>query len=89
MINVSCSLLTPFVCTGYLCSELTVIWTCCRVRFKQTYFMDEKMLRYKLSYFDGMGSAETARWIFAFAKVPFEDHRFSFEEWKNVKNGNV
>jgi glutathione S-transferase len=39
---------------------------------------DGTMSKYKLTYFDIRGLAETSRWIFKVAKVPFEDNRFSF-----------
>lgn len=39
--------------------------------------------KYKLIYFDGRGRAEAARWLFALADVPYEDVRYTQEEWKN------
>lgn len=43
------------------------------------------MPSYKLSYFDAYGRGELARLIFAAAKQDYEDHRFSFDEWKTIK----
>ena len=46
------------------------------------------MTKYKLSYFDFAGRAELIRLIFSAGKVDFEDHRFSFDEWKKLKPGD-
>jgi len=43
------------------------------------------MPSYKLSYFDLAGRAELIRIIFSAAKCKFEDHRFSFAQWKDLK----
>ncbi|XP_005104565.2 glutathione S-transferase 1-like [Aplysia californica] len=40
---------------------------------------------YKLMYFDGMGRAEFIRLVFAAAEVPFEDVRFTHQEWPKYK----
>ena len=42
---------------------------------------------YKLNYFDVRGYGETARLIFHYAGVPFEDRRFTHEEWPSLKPG--
>uniref|UniRef100_A0A914E1R2 glutathione transferase n=1 Tax=Acrobeloides nanus TaxID=290746 RepID=A0A914E1R2_9BILA len=42
---------------------------------------------YKLNYFDLRGYGETARLIFHYAGVPFEDRRFTHEEWPTIKPG--
>jgi len=39
----------------------------------------------KLHYFDGYGRAEPIRMLLAYKKVPFEDARYSFEEWGKLK----
>uniref|UniRef100_A0AC35F950 Glutathione S-transferase n=1 Tax=Panagrolaimus sp. PS1159 TaxID=55785 RepID=A0AC35F950_9BILA len=39
----------------------------------------------KLVYFDGRGIAEPARLILHFAKVDFEDFRFTHEQWPELK----
>lgn len=41
---------------------------------------------YTLHYFNGRGRAEPIRLIFTQADVKFEDRRYSFDEWANVKN---
>ncbi|CAG7731359.1 unnamed protein product [Allacma fusca] len=43
------------------------------------------MPEYKLVYFDIRAVAEPIRWIFKAAKVPFEDERISYEDWKAEK----
>ena len=43
------------------------------------------MPTYKLYYFQGRGRAELIRWIFTQAGVPYEDIRFSQEEWAVFK----
>ncbi|OQV15657.1 putative Glutathione S-transferase 1 [Hypsibius exemplaris] len=40
---------------------------------------------YKLIYFDARGVAEATRFIFAYAKVPFEDFRVPREDWPSLK----
>jgi glutathione S-transferase len=46
---------------------------------------DLKMPTYKLYYFQGRGRAELIRWIFIQAGVPYEDIRFTQEEWAVFK----
>ena len=41
--------------------------------------------KYKLSYFDGRGLAEMSRFIFAYADIPYEDHRISKLTWPLIK----
>ena len=41
--------------------------------------------QYKLVYFDARGVAETARFIFAYANIPYEDVRVKHEEWPELK----
>ena len=43
------------------------------------------MVHYKLSYFNVRGRAEIARFMFAEAGVPYEDHRFEFAQWPEEK----
>ena len=47
------------------------------------------MPKFTLTYFDGRGLAEVARWLFAIADQPYEDVRLSHdgdrEEWKKLK----
>ena len=43
------------------------------------------MPTYKLYYFNGRGTAETIRLIFAQAGVEYEDNRFTSEEWAEFK----
>lgn len=43
------------------------------------------MVKYELIYFDGAGRAETARLMLHLAGVEFEDKRFGFAEWPNIK----
>jgi len=40
---------------------------------------------FKLHYFAGRGRGEPIRWILHFAKVPFEDVRYTMEEWQAKK----
>ena len=48
------------------------------------------MPKYTLHYFNTRGRAELVRLLFHQAGVEFEDHRFEFEEWKEVqKNGKL
>jgi len=51
----------------------------------QQTFQVVNMTKFKLSYFDLYGRGELIRLVFAAAKVEFEDHRFSFEEWPKIK----
>ena len=44
------------------------------------------MTKYKLSYFDIYGRAEISRLMFAAAKVEYEDHRFTIEDWPSIKS---
>jgi len=41
--------------------------------------------QYKLTYFNNRALAEPARLTFAYAGVPFEDVRLSFEDWPTLK----
>lgn len=41
--------------------------------------------RYRMTYFNGCGRAETIRMIFAAAGVPFEDVRVPMEDWAAMK----
>lgn len=41
--------------------------------------------KYKLYYFEITGRGETARMMFHYAGVPFEDIRIKFGEWKEMK----
>ena len=43
------------------------------------------MVHYKLTYFNGRGLAEFARYVFAAAGEEYEDNRFDAEEWKDIK----
>lgn len=43
------------------------------------------MVKYKLTYFEAMGRAETARLMFKTAGIEFEDHRITFEDWPELK----
>ena len=43
------------------------------------------MPTYKLYYFQAKGRAELIRWIFIQAGVPYEDIRYTQEEWKEFK----
>ena len=40
---------------------------------------------YKLHYFNLRGRAELCRLIFAYAGQEYEDHRFEFDEWPEIK----
>ncbi|KAI1708450.1 putative glutathione S-transferase 5 [Ditylenchus destructor] len=44
------------------------------------------MVQYKLHYFDVRGMGEPIRLIFAFANEPFEDIRFTMDNWPNLKS---
>ena len=39
------------------------------------------MVKYRLIYFNARGRAEVIRYIFAYAKVPFEDFRVEKQDW--------
>ena len=41
--------------------------------------------KYRLTYFNSRGFAETARMLFALADVDFEDRRMTREEWPAIK----
>uniref|UniRef100_A0AC34GAH4 Glutathione S-transferase n=1 Tax=Panagrolaimus sp. ES5 TaxID=591445 RepID=A0AC34GAH4_9BILA len=43
------------------------------------------MVHYKLSYFDTRGLGEPIRLLFNYAKVDFEDFRFTREQWATIK----
>jgi glutathione S-transferase len=43
------------------------------------------MVKYELDYFDGAGRAETTRLMLHLAGVEFEDKRFGFAEWPEIK----
>ena len=43
------------------------------------------MPNYKLTYFDLEARGELIRLIFAAAKVEYEDHRISLDEWPKYK----
>jgi len=43
------------------------------------------MTKYKLTYFDLEARGELIRLIFTVAKVKYEDHRVSFDEWPQIK----
>ncbi|XP_043916994.1 hematopoietic prostaglandin D synthase [Protopterus annectens] len=43
------------------------------------------MTQYKLTYFNLRGRAETARYIFAFAGISYEDNRIEFADWPTLK----
>jgi glutathione S-transferase len=43
------------------------------------------MPEYKLLYLNYRAIAEPIRFIFAYAEVPYEDQRISFEEWPAIK----
>ncbi|KAK2140427.1 hypothetical protein LSH36_1353g00034 [Paralvinella palmiformis] len=43
------------------------------------------MPKYKITYFNGTGRAEIARWMFALAGQDYEDHRVSREDWQKIK----
>ena len=45
------------------------------------------MPKYKLTYFNAKGRAETSRILFALAKQEYEDDRFAFEDWPQRKPG--
>ncbi|KHJ78385.1 glutathione S-transferase protein [Oesophagostomum dentatum] len=44
------------------------------------------MVQYKLSYFDGRGTAEIIRQIFALAGQEYEDVRYAHDEWPKHKD---
>lgn len=41
----------------------------------------------KLYYFDARGVAEVSRLVLAFAKQPYEDIRWSMDDWPKYKKG--
>lgn len=43
-------------------------------------------LAYRLTYFDIKGLGEPIRFMLKYGKIPFEDRRFTHEEWPGVKN---
>jgi len=43
------------------------------------------MPSYKLSYFDGRGRAEPARYLFAYTGTKYTDVRVTQEEWPALK----
>lgn len=43
------------------------------------------MTEYKLTYFNIRGLAESIRYIFAYAQVPYEDNRLEKENWPALK----
>ncbi|KAI3382648.1 hypothetical protein SNEBB_005391 [Seison nebaliae] len=43
------------------------------------------MPQYSLHYFNARGPAEFIRYMFAYAKVPYEDKRYEPQEWPKVK----
>lgn len=43
------------------------------------------MVQYALNYFDVRGLGETARMVFYYANIDFQDNRITQEEWKNDK----
>lgn len=45
------------------------------------------MPTYKLTYFNGKGRAELARWIFAVQGQKYEDCRLEREQWLKIKAG--
>lgn len=48
-----------------------------------------RMPNYKLYYFGVRGRGELARLILNCAGVPFEDYRFSSNEWPTIKPSNL
>jgi len=44
------------------------------------------MSRYRLTYFNGRGRAETVRYVFAAAGMGYEDKRIDGEEWAAIKS---
>ncbi|XP_066568321.1 hematopoietic prostaglandin D synthase [Amia ocellicauda] len=43
------------------------------------------MCSYKLTYFNMRGRGELARYIFAYAGIPYEDIRIEWKDWKSIK----
>ena len=52
---------------------------------QEYYSKQNKMVSYKLIYFNGRGLAEVARLIFAVAGEKYEDFRFERADWPNHK----
>jgi len=46
---------------------------------------ESKPAVYKLTYFDIRARAEPIRILLALAKLPYEDVRLKFEDWKEMK----
>lgn len=44
------------------------------------------MPKYKLTYFDLRGRAETTRLLFTVSGVAFEDERIGQEQWRSIKH---
>ena len=44
---------------------------------------------FKLTFFNARGNAEMSRMILAYSGIPFEDKRVTFEEFKQMKKGNI
>ena len=60
----------------------------CNVTAELTFifnFADLTMPQYKLHYFNSRGRAEVARYIFAYAKIDYEDMRYEKEQWLEFK----
>ncbi|CAG9761714.1 unnamed protein product [Ceutorhynchus assimilis] len=43
------------------------------------------MPSYKLTYFNLAGAGECIRYLFAYAKQPYEDNRIAFQDWQALK----
>lgn len=41
--------------------------------------------KYKLLYFNVTGLAEPIRYLLHYKNIPFEDHRFEYDEWLKIK----
>lgn len=44
------------------------------------------MAQYKLTYFNGVGLAESIRLLFVYGGIPFEDDRIEVENWPKLKS---